>query len=158
MAGAVGAAMVAIWFLFVDLSQGQLMRTPTMIAQMLFGTGSSDAGGLGIIAVVTVVHFIGFMAVASVLTLLVHAVARNRQFRMALLFASAMAFVYFVGLAYALNLSQGNVVPGWAAIGGGLVGAGSIGAFLWKSHPALASSFSDRPRDDLDSVPHAPER
>ena len=63
VAGAIGAAILAGWYFVVDVAHGQPFRTPLLIAQLLFGGVGSDAGSMGAIVIVTIVHFTAIMAV-----------------------------------------------------------------------------------------------
>ena len=159
IAGALGAAVIAVWYFILDLLAGQLLATPNRIAQTLFGSGSSDAGNLGTIAVVTVVHFVVFMAAGVALTALVHLATRHIAWRMGVLLALVIGLGFFAGLGYAAGLSDSSPVPHWKSLGGALVAVLAMAVYLWHSHPELARSFVDVPLgDETDSVPHAPER
>ena len=159
IAGAIGAAVIATWYFILDMLAGQPLQTPIRIAQHLFGAGSSDAGDLGIIAVVTVVHFTFFAVAGIVLTALVHLAARHIEWRMGVLLAFVIGLGFFTGLGYAAGINQPQPVPFWKAFGGGLIAIVAMGFYLWHSHPALIRSFADVPLgDETDSVPHAPER
>jgi hypothetical protein len=159
IAGAIGAAILAIWYFIFDLLGGQLLDTPNRIARTLFGPGSTDAGGLGTIAVVTIVHFAVFMAAGVALTALVHLATRHIAWRMGVLLAFVIGLGFFTGLGYAAGLRDGAPVPTWKALGGSLIAIFAMGMYLWRSHPAFARSFAEVPLgDETDSVPHAPER
>lgn len=62
LAGALAAISIAIWFLVVDIAQGQPFRTPSFLAEVMLGL---DGGNLGIIGigVYTLLHFAAFIAV-----------------------------------------------------------------------------------------------
>lgn len=91
VAGAIGATILAGWYFVVDVAHGQPFRTPLLIAQLLFGGVGSDAGSMGAIVVVTIVHFLAIMLVGVGLVALVHIAARELEWRMALIIAMAIA-------------------------------------------------------------------
>ena len=159
MAGVIGAAVIAVWYFIFDLAEGRPMYTPTAIARVLFGSGSSDAGDLGTIAVVTIVHGTVFVLAGIAMTGMVHLAARDIAWRMGVLLAIVIGGGFFAGLGYAAGLRENAPVPSWKALGGALVAIVSMCIYLWRAHPALARSFADVPLgDETDSVPHAPER
>lgn len=153
--GAIGAAGVALWYFVIDMLRGLPMHTPNLIAQMLFGTGSSDAGEFGTLAVVTVIHFAVYMGVGIVLAALAHLALRDIAWRMGVLFALVIAGGFFSGLAYMLGPITGERIPPWTILGGALVAVLSIGGYLWIIHPELARSFRDVALgDETESAPH----
>jgi hypothetical protein len=159
VAGAIGAAILAGWYFVVDVAHGQPFRTPLLIAQLLFGGVGSDAGSMGAIVIVTIVHFTAIMVVGVGLVALVHLAARELEWRMALIIAMAVALVLFFGLGYAAHIAQGQPIPYWVVFTGGLLAVLGISWYLWRGHPGLARSFRDVPLgDEGESASHAPER
>ncbi|HET9151272.1 MAG TPA: hypothetical protein VFN83_06110 [Gemmatimonadales bacterium] len=142
VAGAIGAATVAIWYFIIDWAHGRPLHTPNVIAQVLLGNGRSDAGEFGTIAVVTVVHFLAYMAVGVALTALVHLSWRNVAWRFGAWLAVVIAFAFFSGLAYALGPLTGEHFPHWTVLGGSVVALLAMGAYLWRLHPELVQSFA----------------
>ena len=154
-AGALGAAAVALWYFVIDLLRGMPLHTPNAIAQLLFGTGSSDAGEFGTLAVVTVVHFAVYMLVGVILAALAHLAIREIAWRMGVMFALVIAFGFFAGLAYMLGPLTGETFPHWTVLGGAFVAAVVMGGYLWFTHPELARSFIDVALgDETESAPH----
>src|SRR5207245_2674365 len=67
--GLVGAAVVALWFLALDVAAGQLLRTPAALgAALLFGASNVAAiqVNLGIVAAYTAVHVAAFEVAGTV--------------------------------------------------------------------------------------------
>ena len=71
IAGLLGGAVVAVWFLVLDAAAGEPFRTPRTLAAALFDVGA-DSGGL--IVAYTFLHFAVFLAVG---VLLAEVVART---------------------------------------------------------------------------------
>ncbi len=160
IAGAIGAAVIAIWYFIFDVLAGQPLFTPNAIADRIFGGEASDAGGLGIIAVVTIIHGAVFMLAGMALTAMVHLASRHIEWRMGVLLAFVIGTAFFAGLGYAAGIRDGQqLIPHWKVLGGSVLGIASIVTFLWRTHPRFARSFSEVPLgDETDSVPHAPNR
>lgn len=155
IAGAFGAAAVALWYFVIDMLRGLPMHTPNLIAQVLFGTGRSDAGEFGTLAVVTVVHFAVYMVVGVVLAALAHLAIRDIAWRMGVLLALVISGGFFSGLAYMLGPLTGERFPHWTVLGGALVAVLTMGGYLWYTHPSLASSLSAVALgDETESAPH----
>lgn len=64
LAGAMGALALAVWFLIIDLLEGEPFRTPAFLASAL-GLGEIQLGALSVV-VYTIVHFAAFALVGVV--------------------------------------------------------------------------------------------
>lgn len=62
VAGAIGATVVAAFFLCLDVAQAEAFRTPRLLADAVLGV---DGGGLGGILVFTLVHYAVFAAIGA---------------------------------------------------------------------------------------------
>jgi hypothetical protein len=159
IAGVIGAAVIAFWYFVFDVLDGRLFATPNAIAERLFGVGSSDAGNIGTLAVVTVVHTFAFIVAGTAMTAMVHLAARDIAWRMGVLLALVIGLGMFAGLGFAANVDGSAPIPTWKVLGGALVAVVAMAAYLWRGHPELVRSFADVPLgDETDSVPHAPDR
>lgn len=155
IAGAIGAAVIALWYFIFDLLDGRPMYTPNAIADRVFGLETGGAGSVGIIAVVTIIHFAAFMVAGTALTAMVHLASKHIEWRMGVLLAFVIGAGFFAGLGYAAGLQEGNTIPHWKVLGGAVASISSIVAYLWRTHPRFVRSFSEVPLgDETDSVPH----
>ena len=110
IAGILGAAVVALWFLILDLViQGRPLFTPNLLGQLLLDRGSPvDLTGLkpGLIAGYTVLHFALFALFGIALTQLVHLAARYHIWRFALLIVVVVAMDFMSQVQSHLMSSQ----------------------------------------------------
>jgi hypothetical protein len=125
VAGIIGAAVVAAWFLILDIARGQPFLTPSLLGNVLFlGKTVEEAGTLNVVMVFayTGLHGLVFLIAGGVLSWMVTQFERNPQLGLVLL----LLFLTFESVLFGLEVT---VVPT-------LVGA--LGAFS----VALANLFS----------------
>lgn len=67
VAGILAAAVMALWFLVIDASQGAPFRTPALLASSLVGVEAFETRP-GLIALYTVIHFVAFIVVGVLVT------------------------------------------------------------------------------------------
>jgi len=67
VAGTLGAAAMALWFLIIDASQGVPLRTPALLASSLVGVEALETRP-GLIGLYTLIHFAAFIVVGVLVT------------------------------------------------------------------------------------------
>jgi hypothetical protein len=143
IAGLVGAATVALWFLIVDLIQGRPLYTPTVLGAALFGRGagipSPDMGpDLGMVLMFTWVHGLAFVVVGGIVARLL-AVAERRP---SAGFGILMLFVLFefgfiaVAMLFAQPVLRALAWP--AIVVANLLAAATMGGYFRLRHPNLS--------------------
>ncbi len=141
VAGLLGAAGVAVWFLVIDLTQGEFLRTPATLGKALssvLGHGITDHGTVFYAAGYTVFHVLVFIGIGVLADKLVHVSERFPSVSAALLmiFGVLECGFYFA----AAFLSDRNVFGSfaWYQVGAAnLIAALLMGTYLWRKHPAL---------------------
>jgi len=144
VAGAIGATIVAVWFLVVDAIQGTILFTPAALGSAFFFGATSPAQvavDFTTVAGYTLVHYVAFVRVGLVAA----AVVRGSEDSPPLVLGLALLFVVaetlFIGLvAIAANWILG-AFAWWAIIVGNVLAALGMGAYLWKAHPALQQTM-----------------
>jgi hypothetical protein len=140
-AGMLGAAGVAVWFLVIDLVQGEFLRTPAALGKALssvLGHGITNHGTMFYAAGYTVFHVAAFAGVGVLASKLVRISERIPQVSVALMLFFAVLECGFYFLA--AFLSEGNVLGAfaWYQVGAAnLVASVLMGWYLWRRHPAL---------------------
>ena len=146
VAGIIGAATVAVWFLVVDAVQGRPLYTPTVLGTALFGRGT----GLGSLATLPVsldmvlmftwVHGLAFAAIGGVASRLLGMAERNPSIG----FGVVLLFVVFeFGFTVTAMLVAEPVLKAltWPAVlVANLLAAAAMGGYFWLRHPALRVS------------------
>jgi hypothetical protein len=158
--GAIGALIVAVWYLIVDTAGGQPFHTPNVLGKILF-RGDLTPGVRQIVPHVvlgyTAVHFLTFVLIGMGLTLLVHLASRNISLRMGVWLGLVVAFALFAGLTYMLGAATGERLSPWSVISGSLLGVLGMGGYLWRRHPRLVRSFDEAPLGaEAKAPPHPP--
>lgn len=158
--GAIGALIVAVWYLIVDTAGGQPFHTPNVLGKIFF-RGDLAPGVRQIVPHVvlgyTAVHFLTFVLMGMGLTLLVHLASRNISLRMGVWLGLVVAFALFAGLTYMLGAATGERLSPWSVISGSLLGVLGMGGYLWRRHPRLVRSFDEAPLGaEGKAPPHPP--
>ena len=140
IAGLVGAATVALWFLIVDSIQGRPLYTPTVLGTALFGRGapwSESAPDLGMVLMFTWVHGLAFVVIGGVVARLLALAERQPSAGFGIL----MLFVFFeFGFIAAAMLFAAPVLRALAwplILVANLLAAGTMGGYFWLRHPNL---------------------
>jgi ABC-type sugar transport system permease subunit len=145
VAGILGAALLAAWFLYRDVLRGKPLFTPTVLATALLQGGAglqapeTLAPSIGLTLLFTVLHTLVFVAIGVGAAELLYRVAHVRsRALLALLLFGALCLSFF---AVALNVSAVGpqaVVVRDALIGNGIAALGMT-AYLARNlpeHPA----------------------
>jgi hypothetical protein len=142
IAGLVGAATVALWFLIIDVVQGRPLYTPTVLGTALFGRGIGWPApdmrpDLEMVLMFTWVHGLAFVVVGGVVARLLALAERQPSVG----FGIVMLFVFFeFGFIAAAMLLAAPVLQAlaWPAIlVANLLAAATMGAYFWLRHPNL---------------------
>jgi len=143
-AGVLGATVVAVWFLIVDVIAGQPLHTPRALGTALFsilGPLGFESPSVYVIAY-TVVHYVLFILAGLIATAVIHASQREPT-------VLAGAFVLFIVLEIAfygfVSLLANTLLRelAWYNVAiGNLLAAVVMGTYLWRRHPALGANLS----------------
>lgn len=145
VAGLMGAAGVALWFLVVDMIAGHPFFTPDFLGRAVFGVlgrGIENHGTTYFVLAYTAFHIVAFILVGLLSNRLITAVRKAPQFTagLALFFAVFEVGFYFL----TLMLSSANVLGSlaWYQIGAAnLVASGLMGGYLLQRHPEFVGEL-----------------
>ena len=137
-AGGIGGSIVALFFLAIDVWNGQPLITPSLMGSVLFlGTPAASVADvrLDMVAAYTLVHFAAFGVLGTVIAVAVHELELHSKHPLIVgLSIFALAEVAFFTAA-------GLFLPGVVdTVGAGRIGAANllaaagIGLFLLSSH------------------------
>ena len=144
VAGSIGAAAIAIWFLILDAIKGRPFYTPTLLGTVLFRPGgqlpSPEAlpPSFEMVLVYTWVHWLVFCVIGGIASLLLVAAERKPD----LGFGILLLFVVFeFGFLVAAMLFAEAILRALAwqeILFGNLLAAAAMAAYFWRRHPHLS--------------------
>src|SRR5207244_11878472 len=140
IAGCIGAATVAVWFLIIDSINGHPFFTPAMLGSAVFwgasGTGSVVMEPARIFGY-TMIHVSAFVVVGCIAA----ALAAEVEYAPSTLFLVVAGFCFFEVGFYILVALLPKPLLGylawWDAAMGNWLAAVVVGYFLWPVHPTL---------------------
>ena len=148
VAGLIGAAAVAAWFLLVDIVSGQAFYTPAMLGSALF-QGLRDPTEVEVtfqaVILYTMLHILAFVMVGMISAMLASIVESfpSTLFVVVVLFAIFEVGFYVIVLVFAQPLlgalTWSNVMIG------NFIAAGGMGYFLWRVHPRIREALAAHP-------------
>jgi hypothetical protein len=146
MTGLIGAGVVAAWFLLLDLAAGHALRTPAALGSaLLVGSNQEMAAGLAVVAAYTVVHLIAFVIAGVIFVTVAEQIERSPSFLLlALLTAIVLDAVVVTSLALGAQWVLGSLGI-WSVLVGNLLAVGSMGWYVWQTHPILQHTLRARP-------------
>jgi len=143
VAGVIGAATIALWFLIVDAMNGQPLYTPTVLGTALFkgGAGLASPEGLAVnlemVLMFTWVHGLVFIIIGGIASRLLGFAEHDPN----LGFGILLLFVVFEFGFVAINMLFADAVLRaltWQAVlVGNLLAAASMAGYFWRRHPNL---------------------
>jgi hypothetical protein len=143
VAGIIGAATIAIWFLVVDTIEGRPFHTPTLLGTAFFkpGAGLTSPGPLPpsveMVLVYTWVHGLVFCAIGGVAAWLLAMSEGNPNLGFGILL---LAVVFEFGFLVVAVLFAEVILQrlAWQSILiGNLLAGGTMAAYFWRRHPNL---------------------
>jgi len=144
VAGLIGAAIVALWFLAIDTIRGEALRTPQLLGTAFLRQSAPVAAVLSY----TVVHGLAFIAFGIVTSALVASAERQPVF----VFFLIIVFTAFEVLSFGAIIIAAkwvlDEVAGWTIFVGNLLAAGAMLAYFFRRHRSLARKLTDAWAED----------
>lgn len=146
VAGLIGAAVVALWFLVLDSAVGRPLYTPAALGSaFLYGVAAADAVVVSVGTVVgyTLFHIAAFLMFGIVVSALLMQVEKSPPlvFGLIILFVVFETFVIF--MIAMLGTWLMDELAWWSILVGNLLAAASMGTYLWRVRPPLREKLRD---------------
>jgi hypothetical protein len=140
IAGTLGAAMLALWFLLIDVLQGQPLYTPMVLGTMLF-KGGAELATLGqlplsvdILVGFTFLHWLVFVALGGIAAWLLDIAEGNANAGFGILLLFVMVMFGFFAVAAVVVPPLLQVLRWQAILIGNLLAVLAMGLYLWWQH------------------------
>jgi len=143
IAGTIGAATIAVWFLILDTIKGRPLYTPSLLGAVLFRPGKplpspeNVSVSFELVLGYTWVHWLVFCVIGGAASLLLRAAERRPDlgFGVLLLFV-VFEFGFLVG-AMLFAEAVLRAIAWQEILVGNLLAAVTMGAFFWRRYPNL---------------------
>jgi len=148
IAGAIGAAAVAAWFLLTDLIQGRPLATPHVLGQViLYGNSSPVVTPVtpGPVIAYTLLHLGAFALFGIITTQLVHLAMSSPLARFGLMMVAVVFEVFALIMLYAAFHATSFLFPWWSVLAANSLALLSMGWYLKRSHPGLRHQYEKEP-------------
>ena len=144
IAGLIGAALVAVWFLIYDAARGRPFRTPALLGAATFeGVKDPSAvqNAMHYVLPYTVLHGVVFAMFGVLIAYLIVTVQREPS-RLLMLFIGLMCFeIFFLAVVTWLAHPVLNELAWWAILGANALAAFGMLAYLVLGHRALGRAL-----------------
>jgi uncharacterized membrane protein YgdD (TMEM256/DUF423 family) len=157
LTGLIGGLVVAVWYFLVDVSRGRPLHTPNVLGQVFVGRDTTPGFHVmpGAVAEYTLLHFAVFLILGILLVWLAHLASRNPALRMGVWLGLVIGFMLFLGHLWMLYSLTDQRFPWWTALGGSILGLGSMAWYLWRRHPGLRGAVEPL-GSEVKPPPHPP--
>ncbi len=140
IAGLIGAAIVAVWFLIYDAARGRMFRTPALLGAATFRGVQNPAAvptAAPLVVQYTVLHGVIFAMIGVLIAYLIVS-AQRQPSRILLVFIALMCFeVFFLAVVTWLAHPVLNELAWWAILLGNALAAVGMLIYFFVGHRAL---------------------
>ena len=144
IAGVIGAAVVAVWFLLFDIARGRPLLTPSLLgAAVFYGVTTPDGVpvALGPIVGYTILHVLAFIAFGVAAASVISVSEREPALFIAFVILFAAFEMFFFAIVAALGQSLMGAIVWWAILVGNLLASGAMLGYFFRMHRALSASL-----------------
>jgi len=141
IAGIIGAAIIAIWFLFLDTVSGLPLYAPTVLGTALF-LGAEDLAStervqvsLRLTLMYTWVHGLVFIVLGEIAAYFLLSAGKNPNLGLSILLLFVIMEFGFVGTTFVLAKPVFYELAWPMVLLGNLLAAAGMACYLWLRHP-----------------------
>jgi hypothetical protein len=147
VAGALGAIVVAVWFLACDIAGGEVFRTPALLGAAIF-QGIFDPGEvqvtLPLVLGYTALHLFAFAMFGIATAVLLLAADYEPVFALAAIFLLAIFEIFFVGALAAFDQAALAELGFWKILAGNVLAMVAMLSYFETRHRGWWSRFRER--------------
>lgn len=143
IAGTLGAVAIAVWFLVLDVIDGQPLFTPSVLGTAIFhglpagGSAAEVPVDPEMVFVFTWVHLMVFVVVGLGASLLLDVAEHRRDVGFGILLLFVVFEFGFVVLCAAFAQPILEALTLWRVLLGNIFAAAAMAAYFWRKHPSL---------------------
>jgi len=143
IAGAIGAATIAVWFFIIDVFNGRPFYTPSVLGTALFGRGTGlnqpqvSPISFEMVLSYTWVHGLVFCIIGGIASKLLALAEHNVNLGFGILLLFVVFEFGFVGVGFIFAESILHALAWPAVLVGNLLAALAMTAYFWRHHPNL---------------------
>jgi hypothetical protein len=144
VAGVIGAAVVAGWFLVFDLARGRPFLTPGLLGAAVFYGARTPEGvpiALGPIVGYTLLHVLAFIAFGVMAASVIAVSEREPALFIAFVILFAAFEMFFFAAVAALGQSMLGAIVWWAILVGNLLASVAMLGYFFRMHRALPAAL-----------------
>jgi hypothetical protein len=147
LAGLLGAAIVAAWYLILDVVQGRMFFTPSALwYAVALGAGDPEQVEVGLLPVLgySVIHFGVWALIGMIASLILNRTRKQPAALLGFVLLAAVSIVLFIGLVSILSVWLVDVLRWWTIAVANLLAAAGMVALLAKRQPAIGRALRTR--------------
>jgi hypothetical protein len=144
IAGLVGAAVVAVWFLVYDIARGHPFFTPGMLGAFVFYGVKTPIGvepAVGPVLGYTVLHGLAFIAFGVIAASLMAMSEREPELFIGFIILFACFEAFFFAMVQVFGLSKAGELTWWSVLIGNLLASVAMLWYFFRAHRALPQSL-----------------
>ena len=145
VAGILGAVVVAVWFLLLDLAEGQPFHTPILLGTQLFGAAHPAAV---VVILYTIAHGLAFIVFGVIAAALISGAEEQPLHVLGLAILFTAFEVFFIGAVVIAAKWVLGEVSGWALFLGNIFAATAMLWYFFAHHRTLATRLIGSWEDD----------
>lgn len=148
LTGALGALVVAGWFLITDMVQGRPLSTPSVLGQViLYGITDPVVSPpvTGPVVAYTLLHFSAFALFGVVVTQMIHWAMSSPLARFGVMIVAVVFELFFFMVTYALFTGTSSLFPWWSVLAANTLSLAAMSYALVRRHPGLRRQFQREP-------------
>jgi putative oxidoreductase len=142
--GAIGASVIAVWFFFVDIVAADAFFTPRALGSAVLAVFQfRGVNPIVAVASYTVFHYGAFVVLGLTASMIVNYARREPSILLGFVVLFAATEVGFYALVSLLQQITALGAMAWYNVmGGNLLAAIAMGAYLLRAHPELRGEFN----------------
>ncbi len=154
--GMIGAVIVALWFLVLDMAAGHPLYTPAVLGNVLLHgrqAGVPSTIDPVIVAAYTAFHFVAFTVAGIALAWMVSLFERFPIMFFVILVTFVCLEIGFFAADVILGHAFADALPAWSVAIANVLAAAGMATYLWRRHPSVWRGIErlwehDGPRED----------